>query len=143
MDRWLSVIYCDDIRFEMGNKHSFMGVYGPLLFVPQVPVILPKLCVAITAFTMREHPFRRLIFRVLRDKDVLIESPFDAAQLEDAAAKKEDAFPLSMAGVYITLAPFPIEAETVLRVRAETENGELKAVGLRIAVNPDLFPATA
>ena len=45
-----TVVFCDDIRPEIGNKFSFMGVYDTDLNVsssdPQVT--LPKLCAAIT-----------------------------------------------------------------------------------------------
>jgi hypothetical protein len=38
------VILCDDVRNEVGNKLSFMGVYGPELWVGKLPAIMPKLC---------------------------------------------------------------------------------------------------
>ncbi len=38
------VILCDDVRNEVGNKLSFMGVYGPELWVGKVPAMMPHLC---------------------------------------------------------------------------------------------------
>jgi len=38
------VILCDDVRNEVGNKLSFMGVYGPELWVGKVPALMPHLC---------------------------------------------------------------------------------------------------
>jgi hypothetical protein len=40
-------IICDDIRHEMGDKFSLMGVYGSHMGVAQLPFVLPKLSVAI------------------------------------------------------------------------------------------------
>jgi hypothetical protein len=40
-------IVCDDIREEIGNKLSFMGVYGSDIFVPAFPFTFPLLCTAI------------------------------------------------------------------------------------------------
>jgi len=37
-------ILCDDVRLEMGNKLSYMGVFQSIV-VPQLPVWLPKLAV--------------------------------------------------------------------------------------------------
>jgi len=37
-------IICDDIRQEIGNKMTFVGVYQDLIIVQQIPVALPKLC---------------------------------------------------------------------------------------------------
>jgi len=37
-------ILCDDVRLEIGNKLSYMGVFQSII-VPQLPVWLPKLAV--------------------------------------------------------------------------------------------------
>ena len=43
----LELVYtllCDDVRLEVGNKLSYMGVFQSII-VPQLPVWLPKLAV--------------------------------------------------------------------------------------------------
>ncbi len=35
-------LFCDDVRLEVGNKLSYMGVFQNIV-VPQLPVWLPKL----------------------------------------------------------------------------------------------------
>lgn len=37
-------LFCDDVRLEVGNKLSYMGVFQSII-VPQLPVWLPKLAV--------------------------------------------------------------------------------------------------
>lgn len=37
-------IFCDDVRLEIGNKLSLMGVFQEV-FVQQLPVVLPKMAV--------------------------------------------------------------------------------------------------
>jgi len=37
-------LFCDDVRLEVGNKLSYMGVFQTII-VPQMPVWLPKLAV--------------------------------------------------------------------------------------------------
>src|SRR5499433_4427017 len=37
-------LFCDDVRLEIGNKLSYMGVFQSII-VPQLPVWLPKLAV--------------------------------------------------------------------------------------------------
>lgn len=37
-------LICDDVRHEVGNKVSFIGVYTKDLFIPQTPFTFPKLC---------------------------------------------------------------------------------------------------
>lgn len=41
-------LFCDDIRFEIGNKQSYIGVYSGELGAPQFPLVLPKLCSVVT-----------------------------------------------------------------------------------------------
>ena len=40
-------IICDDIRQEISNKLSFIGIYANNIFVPKIPFTFPKLCFAI------------------------------------------------------------------------------------------------
>src|SRR6185436_645781 len=40
----LYTLFCDDVRLEIGNKLSYMGVFQSII-VPQLPVWLPKLAV--------------------------------------------------------------------------------------------------
>jgi len=37
-------LICDDIRQEVGNKVSLMGVYGKDVIVPDIPYVFPKIC---------------------------------------------------------------------------------------------------
>ena len=37
-------LFCDDVRLELGNKLSYMGVFQNIV-VPQLPVWLPKLAI--------------------------------------------------------------------------------------------------
>jgi len=67
-------IICDDIREEVGNKMSFMGVYGPDIFVPSFPFVFPLLCMAIyysntksgDSFSIKfKHPNGRIIGKAI------------------------------------------------------------------------------
>jgi hypothetical protein len=53
-------LWCDDIRQEVGNKPSFMGVYTGALVVPQLPLTLPKLCVWLTLSAPQDQPLQDL-----------------------------------------------------------------------------------
>jgi hypothetical protein len=84
MERHLQTIFCDDIRHELGGKLSYIGVYSGRLIVPDFPVTLPKLCVAVCALTSAERPFGNLVLRVLKDDDVVTEGVLDESQLSTA-----------------------------------------------------------
>lgn len=140
MGRYLHTIYCDDIRFEIGNKQSLIGIYGGDLWVPELPTILPKLCVIANIVTPVDKPFSKLIIKITRDDETLIEAPLIGDQLHQPQSniiengdKDNPHRRISFVGTFV-LSPFAIEKECVLRVRAETENGELTGNGIQIKI---------
>ncbi len=42
------ILMCDDIRAELGNKNSYIGVYGDQILVRAFPHVFPKLCFAVS-----------------------------------------------------------------------------------------------
>ena len=42
------LILCDDIRQEVGNKVTLVGIYGNQIYVPKFPFTFPKLCMQIS-----------------------------------------------------------------------------------------------
>ncbi|MEW6326402.1 MAG: hypothetical protein AB1487_02225 [Thermodesulfobacteriota bacterium] len=40
----INTILCDDVREEVGNKTSLMGIYPESMVFEKLPAILPKLC---------------------------------------------------------------------------------------------------
>ena len=75
-DRYVHALWCDDIRQEIGNKPSFMGVYINGMTVPSPPIMLHKLSVYVWAFTPKDKPFKTISIKIIRDDGfVLIEVP--------------------------------------------------------------------
>jgi len=142
-DRFLTAIFCDDIRQEMGNKLSFMGCYQGELFVPTAPALLSKLCVYASAWTPKERPFETLAFRIVQDDvnelarlEVPAEALGEVARMQDAGATRQTV------STAITFAPFFIEKPTSLRLLALTEEGEIVGPRLQVRVTaPSSSPA--
>lgn len=139
MNRHIQAIFCDDIRHEVGNKVSYMGVYNGQLFVPQFPVVLPKLVVVTSVITSVDEPFEQLAVRLFKDDDVLVEAKLEDEQLAIPIPMQDDyGLPFS-AHTYQTafiLSPLLIDAPCILRVRAETEMEEIYSIGLRVQQLP-------
>ena len=135
-DRFVHAIFCDDIRQEMGNKVSFMGCYQSELFVPFVPLMLPKLCVQVTISTAKERPIKSLTVRLDQGANQLavIEVPSDDFA-RSMPPVPEDATRWS-ASVGVMLSPFSITEQGELRVVVITEEGEMPGPRLRIRVMP-------
>lgn len=54
----ISTVVCDDIRHEMSNKISLIGVYDDLN-INSIPAILPKLCFAVLLHGISK-PFKKI-----------------------------------------------------------------------------------
>ena len=86
--RWVQVIWCDDIRQEVGNKPSLMGVYTGSLVVPSLPTVIPRLAVWVSIYTPKTQPFKALKVRICNSEDdttPVAEIQVDAEQLIAAA----------------------------------------------------------
>lgn len=147
MARYLHTIYCDDVRLEVGNKQSLMGIYTGDLIVPAFPIALPKLCLVVNLVTPIDKPLKELTLRVTKDNETLIEVPVTGDQLTQPQlniienGEKDDHERRIGFNFTLMLTPFSVEKECVLRVLAITESGELKGGGLKIKTGQ--FPQAA
>lgn len=140
--RFLTAIFCDDIRQEIGGKLSFMGCYQGELIVPMAPVALPKLCLYATIWTPKDRPFKSLMLRVVQDDDkelARLEIPEEGLAevsliLDETATRKS-------VSTAIVFSPFAIEKPTSLRLMATTEEGEIIGPRLLIKVVAAQKPA--
>lgn len=134
-------IFCDDIRQEIGNKISLMGLYsGVAVFDAEFPVTIPKLCIAINFVLGLEDERRAVKIKVLSanaDEESLIidgELPVEAIENEmpppGVDAKRLHAV------VHIVLSPFVIEKPGLIKVRAYYGDDEYKLGSLEVARTP-------
>lgn len=140
--RYISAIFCDDIRQEVGNKFSYMGCYPGELIVQMAPVVLPKLCVYALISTPKERPFKSLMLRVVQDDDVELaridipeEGLAGASQISDGTSTRKNF------NTAIVFSPFAIEKPTMLRLVATTEEGEITGPRLLIKIGATQEPA--
>lgn len=138
--RHMWAVVCDDVRQEVGNKVSCMGIYGTEIMVPMIPIALPKLCAVLHVRTLTSDPFERLVLRILKDDADLasIEIPNEqlTAMKAHAHSLTEEGY-LHLASIY-QFSPFVIEQACTLRFRADTERETIKGGSLEIKVLPSL-----
>ena len=140
--RFLTAIFCDDIRYEKGDKESYVGCYlQENLFVPSVPVGLARFCIHAVAYTSTDNPYRSLTFRVVRDGDqevARIEIPKDILNVRENFTN-ETTQRMTVSSSFF-FAPLLIEQNMVLRVLADTEYGVLSGPQLFFRIAPDRIP---
>lgn len=141
MSRFAHAIYSDDIRHEVGNKRSIVGIYSGTLFVPAFPALLPKLCISVSVVTPSSKPFKSMKVRILVDDSVFAEYPVDEQQFiqqqaDSVVSEDPDRPRVNEIHLALQISPFPIEKAILLRTRIVTEEEELKAGGLSIELTP-------
>lgn len=63
------IIVCEDVRHELGNKRSYMGVYGPTIDVVSLPALLPAISVVLLVRNPVALP-EQMTFKVTRPDGV-------------------------------------------------------------------------
>lgn len=134
-DRFITAIFCDDIRQEVGNKFSYMGCYQGEILVQTAPVVLPKLCVFASISTPKERPLKSLMLRVVQDDDVeLARIDIPEKGLTETSQLVDKTFTRRNVNTAIVFSPFVIEKATMLRLMATTEEGEITGPRLLIKI---------
>lgn len=140
--RHVETLFCDDVRHEVGGKLSFIGVYSGGLFVPAFPVTLPRLCLSVKIVTPADELLRVLNLRVLRDEETLQEIALDEEQLAAASDSTEEMIEeqrkerVQMAQFMLVFSPIQFDGPCTLRVRVQTEDGELCGMALKVDQTP-------
>ncbi len=142
--RHIETLFCDDIRHEVGGKLSFVGVYSGGLLVSDFPVTLPKLCLSLKVITPIDEPLRSLCLRVFKDQEIMQEITLDEEKLVapseplEKLSEEQRQERIYTTQLMLVFSPIQFDGPCTLRVRAQTEDGELRGVGLRVEKTPSL-----
>jgi hypothetical protein len=127
--------FCDDVRQEVGNKLSYLGVYGPNLVVQSFPTTLVKLCCVFSVRVPLSSAPKHVVFRLLRDDEVLFEADLSQSDIKDPAASAPtdgaDSVALTISSV-AQLVGFPVTQRCFLKARATVDGKELRGGALEL-----------
>ncbi|HSH72816.1 MAG TPA: hypothetical protein VK974_07140 [Methylophilaceae bacterium] len=139
MSRYAHAIFCDDIRYEIGNKHSLIGIYNGEMIAPEFPLLLPKLCVHTLIATPIDQRFSSLSVQLLQD-DVIVRSNELSFEELDQMQTTMISLPdrlgpgrLMVMGSQFFLTPFHTEAPTLLTVKYIAD--EVEFIAGRLGIN--------
>ena len=95
------IILCDDVRQEVGNKISLMGIYGKDIIIPDIPYILPRLCIFLRAREVKIE---------IQDLKVVVKLPQSDPITMEIPAPPNQKIPHDMQ-IGMTIAPLNINGE--------------------------------
>lgn len=128
--RNLFTLFADDVRQEVGNKLTIVGVYQSQMLVPTFPLTLPKLAIVMAATTPSTEPFEEMSFQVLRDNTLLQDARFNPEDSQEPFGSDPDE-PLRVQCVAV-LGPLQLEGPCTLLTRLKTAEGYLYGASLQI-----------
>jgi hypothetical protein len=136
------VIFCDDVRFELGGKTTYVGVYGDeMLFSSSGPVQVPQLC-AVIAFRIYadQAPFEGT-FRITKasDEKVLAEGPFEFSSDDENGSEpyfgsEPDPAVYLEQNIVVTLRKFVIDKSDRIKVRAYWGDNEYRLGSMQVVL---------
>jgi hypothetical protein len=131
--------FCDDIRFEQGNKLSLMGCYDrEMLIYGALPTVLPKLGFLVQLRLPSGHasPSRLAIYLPGNDDKPAFEMDLGAASEDNIEKSKAPPLPgttnILATNVPVLLSPLPIECDGLIKVRVQCGSETIKCGTLAI-----------
>ncbi|HJE71432.1 DUF6941 family protein [Pseudomonas oryzihabitans] len=135
MGRYAHVLYCDDIRNEVGNKLTLVGVYQGALVSAQIPALLPKLCVVLTLHTPKERMFEQVSVIGTYEDQEAFRMELGEEDLTSITAEMPPPGPETKSyemTLMAMLAPFQIETAGKLKIEIIADGEELRCSSLQI-----------
>ena len=142
-ERYVHCLYCDDARQEDNGKRLYIGVYSARMLVRSFPTTLPSFVVVLTVATPASRPIRELKIRLLKDDEELFSSSLSEESLEEVAEKISDKPEenlderIMQFQTHVRFSPFSIDRPCRIKVRVDTEEGELRGTSLDVGSLPD------
>jgi hypothetical protein len=132
---FMTLLVCDDVRREEGNKVSYMGVYGPNLQLREFPATLPKLCFVMAVHQPATEPLRDFHIRLYQDDKVIADTLVEAAAVDPVTSIfPGDGEKKRIITAVIQAAPFHFSEPCKLKARAEWTDGDLVLKGGTLSV---------
>lgn len=130
-------IFCDDVREEVNNKFTYVGVYAESLIVPSLPVTLSKFVINTHFLQHPDDEIRPLKVVVYGPESETVpifdlDVPFDNQGLPSIDSVHTT--PMMDLNLSFVLSPFEIKHEGFIKVRFHYGNEVLRVGALRIVV---------
>ncbi|CAG9177814.1 hypothetical protein [Cupriavidus pampae] len=147
--------FCDDIRAEVGNKISLMGLYTGEMHISRqetpggLPWGIPKLCVAAYMDVPVNEPIRSLQLTLKRGDETLqdiVVPPAEIQQIIAAAVAKndpDDPIRVVVINMNVVLAPYMIEKNHVLDMLVIADGVTYRAAKLRVKITDPASTASS
>ena len=137
----METIYCDDVRSEVGNKLSFMGIYGPNILLNEFPAVLSKLCAVMSLHMPADTQAETVTFLLYKDDEEIGRSTARIDDVRKAAIQPREFDEERRLTIRFIaqMAPLQFEAPCRLKARAEVDGETIRGGSLFVERAPPGF----
>jgi hypothetical protein len=134
-------VFCDDVRQEVGNKISLMGVYaGDIIFPSAPPVTYPRLSIVLWVVSDPGDMPEKVTVTVLAPPDRHEVLRVDVQSLASEIQHAEGATKHRLQAIF-SLLPFHVTSEGYFEVFVDTERERIRAGRLKASfASPESQP---
>ena len=132
-------IFCDDIRMEIGNKHSFVGIYSSSININKpLPYKFPKFALSIHYVERPGESADPVTLSIYLPGDsddaptVKSDVPIEPMRSQETPADIVLDDPVISVAMQIVLAPLEIKSEGLIKVRAYRGDLEIRLGTIRV-----------
>ncbi|HZL59842.1 MAG TPA: hypothetical protein VFC38_09080 [Stellaceae bacterium] len=127
-------IFCDDIRQEISNKISIIGMYhGDMIFLAAPPILVPKLFLLVSIISDPDDTPKKLTTTILApDKTEIYRTTLE----EIGEYRHIEGSVTAQLRTWFPLPPFVAANPGAIEVWAETESEKLRAGRLFVSFQP-------
>jgi hypothetical protein len=135
-----SAIFCEDIRHEVGDKRSFIGVHNVRSKLAHFPFLFPKFCVVIYAHSSKAESPKKVSALLRLGDQVIAEMPEADYSAKMRAASAISDGDHSLLSLEMVMSPFVIESPSDMSIELNLDGEKIALPKLQFV---QLSPADA
>lgn len=135
-------VFCDDIRHEIGNKASLIGIYNGDLLASELPIFMPRLGIMFQLRTPLDFELSNVTYRVsLGDEvivqvDIKLETGLGQSRTADSRPNGQDQTSFRSVVSFLAIPPMTFTSPCTLRAIAVANEVEYMAGKLHVSKVP-------
>jgi hypothetical protein len=146
-------VFCDDIRHEVGNKASLIGIYNGDLLASDLPIFMPRLGVMFQLRTPLDYELSNVTYRitsgdeVIMQVDIMVEAGPSRSRIAESRPDGQDPTSFRSVVSFLAIPPMTFTSPCTLRAIAIANGVEYVAGKLHVSRAPaersvDVVPAS-
>ncbi|MDR2209176.1 MAG: hypothetical protein LBE22_09435 [Azoarcus sp.] len=125
--------FCDDIRFEIGNKRSLIGIYTNKLIAEAIPTTLSRLCIEIIICLPIKNNIDYIKIISSLNSEVIGEMIISGAEASEMSKKTMEDDTVFEIVSLMSFSPLVVKEPSILEVSAMIGDKEIPAGRLHIS----------